>query len=225
VQSLKLTKYKEGKIILPITTETIEISYYLDYKIQSTDISNFTVLKSVSLTHFRGDLSPLISVELVTLHKFEGSSLDGLGRNKMVKIIDSGSLRIVSALKTIPRVIIQSCENICNWTDLRHVQYLTISQVTPNFTFFDSADEKCSIRKLELSNCYGLKSLIGLGNIPVLIVKSCLHIGSLEGLGNNQIIILEGNRSLTSVELDNYSTQFFPSTSSYGSGQYMLQRK
>jgi hypothetical protein len=226
-QVLELAKYKEGKIFMPATTETVVIHYCLQDMNSICDLANFSELKSVSLATFSGDLSPLLTVENVTLSNYKGSCLDGLGQNKMVKIIDSSFLKNVSALKSVPRVIIQSCNSICNWTDLRHVNHLTIAGIsnTLEFTDFDPAtrvllEENCSINKLELINCSGVKSLLGLGNIPILGVKTCSSLVSLEGLGNNRVIILESNRGLDFVQLDNYTSHNVPN----GSGYYMLKR-
>jgi hypothetical protein len=199
---------------------------------QIIDLSNFSELKSVSsLTNFHGDLRPLLTIEHVSLSRYKGHCLQGLGLNKMVKIGYSRSLTNVSAVMSVRRVIINYCDNICNWTDLRHLHHLTIESLstTPNFAAFDPAtpvpvDEKCSIFKLELLSCYSVKSLLGLGHIPILIVKFCNSLVSLEGLGNNRVIILESNRKLYSIQLQNYSRRFI-SPSSCNSGQYILQRK
>jgi hypothetical protein len=112
---------------------------------------------------------------------------------------------------------------------LKQVRHLTIENIKNalDFTALEcaapiSVDDKCFMRKLELINCISLKSLIGLGNIPILIVKSCSCLVSLEGLGNNRIIILENNR-LASAQLDNYSRQFLK-TGRANAAQYMLRR-
>jgi hypothetical protein len=201
---------------MPTTTETIVIRYCLQDMNPVSDLSNFSELTFVSLTNFCGDLSPLLTVKNVTLSNYKGSRLDGLGQNKMVKITDSPSLTNVSALMSVPRVIIHKCEKIYHWMDLIHVNHLTIEGMsgTLDFADFDRAtralmEEKYSINKLELSNCSGVKSLLGLGNIPILIVKACGSLESLEGLGNNYVIILESNRGLDFVPLLQLPFQYF----------------
>jgi hypothetical protein len=106
---------------------------------------------------FQGDLSPLLTVEHVSLTAFYGKSLQGLGQNKIVKIGHCESLTNVSALMSVPRVTINNCENICNWGDLNHVSHLTIKNIyysNPDFTSLGHAipislNEKCYINKLE----------------------------------------------------------------------------
>jgi hypothetical protein len=229
MKSLELKNYREGKIYLPATTETIHAYLYGVH--QPIDLTHFSELKSVSLQYFWGDLSPLLRVEQVTLTAFYCYSLQGLGQNKMVKIGHCPPVTDISALKSVPRVIIHHCENICSWADLKHVRHLTIENIsnTLDLTALDyeiplSVDEKCVVHKLEIVNCQGLKSLLGLGNIPILIVKSCGSLVSLEGLGNNRVIILESNYNLTSIQLQNYSSRSISPSSCY-SGQYILQRK
>jgi hypothetical protein len=103
-KSLELKNYKEGKIFLPATTETIHVHLYHVH--QPIDLTHFSQLKSVSLKSFWGDLSPLLTVEHITLTVFYGDSLEGLGQNKMVKIQHCAPVTNVSALKSVPRVII-----------------------------------------------------------------------------------------------------------------------
>jgi hypothetical protein len=153
------------------------------------NLSNFSPsLNSVLLENISSfvDLCPLGSVEKVQL---EGSpelvNVNGLGKNN--KIVKScRNIRDLSALRTVPRVIIDPCSEFINCEDLNQVHYLTIRGVLRDMDFSGFRKEKgCRVHRLELLECYLTRKFHALDEIPFLKItaKSKFPLQSLEGLG------------------------------------------
>jgi hypothetical protein len=162
------------------------------------DLSNFSQsLKSVLLEGISStvDLTPLGNIEKVQLQVSPYLvHVNGLGKNNKTVIIKScRNITDLSALRTVPRVIVDDCDKFVNCEDLNQVQHLTIVGVHRRMAFSGLKRENgCRVRRLELLKCGSNLSFQKLNEIPFLKIMS-KHRQSLDALGGteNKIIIIQ----------------------------------
>jgi hypothetical protein len=197
--SLELVYFRNCAVFLSSTVISVEIRNETNCSLPLLiDLSNFSqLLKSVLLTNISSsvDLTPLGIVEKIQLENCCSLvNVNGLGRNNKIVIVTCcHKITDLSALKTVPRVIINYCESFVNCEDLNQVHYLTIKRIYFKLDFSGLKREKgCRVHRLELLDCVKLVSFKGLDEIPFLKITST-GLLSLEGLGvkENKIIILE----------------------------------
>jgi hypothetical protein len=208
VVSLKLLQFIGSAIFLSSTVVSLEIrnkmiselplalchSHILKLNLSYLSQS----LKSVLLENLSSttDLTPLGNIEKVELQFcHELVNVNGLGENnKIVAITSCRNIRDLSALKTVPRVIVHRCADFAHCEDLNQVRYLTIECVSTRADFSGLKREKGGrVHRLELLNCDATVAFKGLNEIPFLKITSASRLQSLEGIGGpeSKIIIIE----------------------------------
>jgi hypothetical protein len=141
--------------------------------------------------------------------------VNGLGKNNKTVIIKfCHFITDLSALRTVPRVIIDRCPSFTNCEDLNQVHYVTIERGFSTLDFSGLKRENgCRVHRLELLECHKLMSFKGLEEIPFLKITS-KELFSLEGLGGveNKIMIIEAKYELLADRIlpeDRYSKTFY----------------
>jgi hypothetical protein len=198
-QCLQLLALNIPFMHLATTVTSVEL-YFWDCHysdpVESFSFENFSHLTSACLHYLPPEieLSPLHRVPKVHILDSEKlKSVNGLGMNEMVILENCHKLVDLSALRTIPRLIISNCSFV-SCEHINQVRYLKLSAMDNlDFRLFRK-NRGGNIQRLELSRVVvGCKRLRveGLEDIPFLkITQSDLQ--SLTGLlKNNRTIILE----------------------------------
>jgi hypothetical protein len=140
----------------------------------STFIYNFSQsLKSVLLENVASsvDLTPLGNIEKVQIeYSPRLVHVNGLGKNNKTVVIKwCHNITDLSALRAVPRVIVDFCVAFVNCQDLNQVHYLTIVKVSSAMNFSGFRKGKgCRVHRLELLECAGILPFQELNEIPFL---------------------------------------------------------
>jgi hypothetical protein len=159
-RSLKLRLYHAqfNSIFLSSTVTSVELNNKASDEL-NISLSNFLpTLKYVMLERVTAsvDLTPLGNIETIRIyHSHSLENVKGLGtNNRTVTIEFCSNITDFSALKTVPRVIIDRCAAFVNCEDLNQVHYLTIVRASSEMNFSGLKREKgCRVHRLELLKC------------------------------------------------------------------------
>jgi hypothetical protein len=190
-RSLDLTQMDLSSIYVAETVMSVEISFE---KQQSFNLSNFSHLTAVWFRELppNTDLAPLQRVWKVRISESRHlKTVHGLGMNGVVILEKCEALVDLSALKTVPRLVVDNCARFTNCEAINGVRDLTIKWIGKmDFRPFGK-NRGGNVQRLELVKSWdSIPSTEGLGEIPFIKITGC-ELSSLQGLGEeNRTIIL-----------------------------------
>jgi hypothetical protein len=176
---------------------TIVAGYYREddeYYPQPLQLNSFGHLFSVTLdSHPQSflNLRPLHSVSVVELRFLQITSIQGLGGNRKVFLVQCNSIEDFSPLRNVPRVEICGCDGLQSGEGLENVSDLTIDYCE----YFSDTRALTKAESLTFINCFSLNHLMGLEIVPIVSILECNEISSLDGLGKNEKILMSFNKS------------------------------
>jgi hypothetical protein len=176
---------------------TIIDGYYQEsdeYYPQTLQLNGFGHLFSVTLEcqpQSFLNLHPLHSVPVVELRFLQITSIQGLGGNRKVFLVQCNSIEDFSPLRNVLRVEICRCDGLQSGEGLENISDLTIDYCE---NFSDTRALK-KAESLTFISCFSLNHLMGLETLPIVSILECNYISALDGLGKNEKILMSFNKN------------------------------